>query len=1085
MGLIHSRVLPARERSEYIGFASRIRLTQAGFAAGGIAISIDALLALVLFLSMVALLSMQPLTELSFTQPKIATNQLIADAVTALDNTGFIIQSIEESATPADLSQAIHEKLDALLPATLEYRLELKQHDADLGETCKEQKTFAACFPEAPTTLFTSTKEVPEGKDVFHGRKIFIKKEPGDCEVIGQLEEKKEKGLHLYFADGDGGAEQPNFVFDSEITDKQTGQPITELSCGKEATVQLSAYAEAGGRQPVDIMIVLDKSGSMDDCAVASPLDVPENPLLSYNGSSGESEQGTIGGENITETSGSVGNGTRWCDGWQFLFWCFGTWVYDDWQDIGSLDVANSDMFGALTTWGGSCSDWQCPKLYIESPTGVKYGFYGDAPGNVEYGPYDSSSKKTFVFVPGSASEAGTWSVHAWNYGSADPYTLTISNPVEWQLKKTVTVSSLEPLSLTLTWEGGCSGACPKMYVESPTGAEYGYERGAPPGGSYASSSTSEYIFIPQEASENGDWSVWLANDAEIQAYDLLINHPNWKNVGSFFVSEERAANYGFDTYLHWDTDCTDHCPNLMIENTRSGTKYGYVCDPTCHYVAPLGDQGCLSQSAGTPTHRYIAVSKNSSNWGTWDVWVWEEGPQLNYTVTANIIEGPSTKMDEVKNATANFINYEDEEGRGWDSPDPGDKLGLVSYSTSASLDHQLVQATPENKQSIIDAVNSLTAGGWTAVGEGIHKATVELTTGNPEPNPIKVQILLSDGMANTGTWKPNSSDWVPDPGDPYDAVIEAKNNEAYVFTIGFGIEADEQQLQEIAANAYCGETGTDCGTYHYAADPAALEDIYNLIAGEIGELAGITPDPGTTDIGMDFTMVFQAGFEEGFLYNFSPLPAVWDGETLQYTGIDVHPEPWTASFDVMIPCDYADCADDFVEGQTLRFPPDGTTVGYELDGVPQEPLDWDVSVDVALKYADIVIDLGGTVFGADDITVNYIVENKGYFDIDLGQIQPTVNFYYHETEQVYACDPLHRTFLDSVDLEDYLDAAYDGGGKTDASGTIDLQNSGYICAWLNEEQDVSECSANNTKRIYCKVPETHLYVLDYWAWEK
>ena len=143
----------------------------------GVGISIDALLALVLFLSMVTLLNVQPVKELSLIEPKIAVNQLMGDAMTALDNNGSIIRALENSTTATELKQTIEGTLDALLPDTIEYRLEFKDYNADLSLECKQLKTFEKCFPKPAETLFTSDTTVPEDRDVFHGRKIFIKKE--------------------------------------------------------------------------------------------------------------------------------------------------------------------------------------------------------------------------------------------------------------------------------------------------------------------------------------------------------------------------------------------------------------------------------------------------------------------------------------------------------------------------------------------------------------------------------------------------------------------------------------------------------------------------------------------------------------------------------------------------------------------------------------------------------------------------------------------------------------------------------------------------------------------------------------------
>ena len=57
--------------------------------------SIDALLAIMLFIAMIAFVSLEQASDTQLTKPIIAVNQLVDDAIAAMDSTGFIMQSIE------------------------------------------------------------------------------------------------------------------------------------------------------------------------------------------------------------------------------------------------------------------------------------------------------------------------------------------------------------------------------------------------------------------------------------------------------------------------------------------------------------------------------------------------------------------------------------------------------------------------------------------------------------------------------------------------------------------------------------------------------------------------------------------------------------------------------------------------------------------------------------------------------------------------------------------------------------------------------------------------------------------------------
>jgi len=138
----------------------------------------------------------------------------------------------------------------------------------------------------------------------------------------------------------------------------------------------------------------------------------------------------------------------------------------------------------------------------------------------------------------------------------------------------------------------------------------------------------------------------------------------------------------------------------------------------------------------------------------------------------------------------------------------PGaDQVGLVSYASSALLNHQLGRTAGTVRM----AIDALSAGGNTNITDGINKAQAELESARHVPDNRPVIILMTDGRHNVG----------PGPGPAADA---AKAKGTRIFTIGLG-DVDEAQLKSLASSP---------SDYYYAPTSSELKDIYEQIAGSI-----------------------------------------------------------------------------------------------------------------------------------------------------------------------------------------------------------------------------------------------------------
>jgi Ca-activated chloride channel family protein len=157
----------------------------------------------------------------------------------------------------------------------------------------------------------------------------------------------------------------------------------------------------------------------------------------------------------------------------------------------------------------------------------------------------------------------------------------------------------------------------------------------------------------------------------------------------------------------------------------------------------------------------------------------------------------------------------------------PSAEVGLVSFNTKATL----LTPLTTNRDSVTSALDSLRAGGGTAVGDGITAALDELARSvatTPEASrPPAIIVLLTDGASNAGI-------------DPQLAAANAKSASVPVVTVGIGVRdkptfvhgqqvegVDETALQDIAA-----VTG---GKYYYAEAAGQLSKIYSSLGSSFG----------------------------------------------------------------------------------------------------------------------------------------------------------------------------------------------------------------------------------------------------------
>jgi len=161
------------------------------------------------------------------------------------------------------------------------------------------------------------------------------------------------------------------------------------------------------------------------------------------------------------------------------------------------------------------------------------------------------------------------------------------------------------------------------------------------------------------------------------------------------------------------------------------------------------------------------------------------------------------------------------------------DSIGVVSYSSSASVNYGLTKITSETiKQDAKNAIDRISAGGSTSIGAGLRAAYNELVN-KGDPTRPRAIVLMSDGWQNT-------------PPHPDEVLPDIKSANIRVFTIGLGAGADADLLSRIAH-----DTG---GEYYYSPSQKELSAIYNAIAGVVKAESTVKTITGSVQQGETIT---------------------------------------------------------------------------------------------------------------------------------------------------------------------------------------------------------------------------------------
>lgn len=1046
----------------------------------GFAFSADIILALVLVVGILVFISDFD-TQSTDLEERRVTDQYVDDLFVALDHSGYVANEIDTNGFSGVTLQNIYDKAQSLLPDSYDLLLEMNSYPVDLN-SCRSSPDFDSCFPDENALSLSLGIALPADAPFIHGRRIFLKQQPAS-QCTGALSGPSSPGPFELFSHPSSAALQSadlNIQFDVNVS------PSGPWTCDQNITVTLSVVSNTGARKAVDMMLVFDRSGSMSydyllNTTDAQALDLDGNYVYVADSTSGlrdinaidpalttlvgtYNSPGTARDVDVSEGYAFLADGTSGLrivnvstpsspsstaqlsiggDAYGVASNGDETYVVtdgSDTSDITNTGTGNNELYiGRNASQLTGAQSFQ-PTVALISGVAVTLRDVGSPSGDVTVSIRSSVSGSDLVSATIPASSI-TGSYQTLTATFTDALGVTPGSTYYIVLSTSATSSSNY-----YEWRGSNSSSYSggQAYQNSSSqNWDARFETHFINGLIKVDTSTKSSPVVVGAYSLSDPWRVYLSGttayvsdgSAGLKIFDVSGNAPSLTGTYNSSGTAYDAVVSGSYAFLSDGTSglrvidiSTPSSPSLSATYNTPGTayatrlngNYAYVADGSSVQVINISSPTSPSfvTSYSTPwNYRDLEVRVvNGVTWGYLAI-----DSSLEGLATVNLDTGP--KIEQAQVAAAAFVDY-----NGWDSDN--DQMGLVSYSSSATTDQTLTKTYSLVKSDI----NATVANGGTATGDGVLAASAELNSVRHNPDALKFQILMSDGLTNSGS---NSST----------AAIAADNNGIVIYTIGFGKDADAAELSNIATI-----TG---GKYYQASDQNALIDVYSLIAQDIQLIA--------TDANI------VAGLADG-------ITLVTDGNGLLADGniqFDINtqtPPPWTATYTFNIPC----TATLACSSTLLSVPSPGTHFEYiDVNGDTQEET-WDVFSTQSFNYRDLNISiLSGDLVGPSNVDLTVQVQSLGTLDTNAS----SVSFYQGAPPTV---------LLETTPIPSLCGQLNPGCVNYSYEFTQNVQAEGELYAVVNPDGSISECTFNDQDLIFCYyTPTTQFFALEYWAWQR
>lgn len=167
----------------------------------------------------------------------------------------------------------------------------------------------------------------------------------------------------------------------------------------------------------------------------------------------------------------------------------------------------------------------------------------------------------------------------------------------------------------------------------------------------------------------------------------------------------------------------------------------------------------------------------------------------------------------------------------------PGDRMALVTYADTASVNFGLTPMTEHSRRAIAQAVEAMIPGGATNLSGGLQRAITLLGDANSVNTGLV--LLVSDGLANRG---------LTDSASLMRLARQALPGEFAISTAGVGLDFNEQLMAALA------DAGG--GRYRFIENPNAFAGVF---AAELGRTRSIAARGLAVRVGLSEGVVLES----------------------------------------------------------------------------------------------------------------------------------------------------------------------------------------------------------------------------------